>query len=145
MNNKFKLLHLALYAKGWYKRFNPKSKRKTIWDDIRQTMIGDDYSGEFMTKHDMVSVILNQCQKIQTPSLQNLSILLTEISEENIWKYGYRFDKYDYWEAILYYCLSNIRMMSNDDYEPLPSPDPKVLPLAHGISLKKINQIIHKK
>jgi len=53
---KFTLHHAALYAKGWYKRYQ---KKRTIWDDLKIIMTLDGYSGEYMSKGDIVSVMLN--------------------------------------------------------------------------------------
>lgn len=157
-HSKFKLLHFALYSKGWYKKFHPKSKRKTIWDDLKCTMTADDYSGEYMTKSDIVFVILDHCNRIDKPTFKDLIQIISGIAKENCWKFGYytiencnwakdrleylTFPEYDYWEAVVRYCMSNIANLSREELgiDSFPSPDPNVLPISNNIKQKKLTE-----
>jgi len=58
---KFSLLHITLYAKNWYKRYH---NGNTIWDDLAVMFELDDYGGKYMTKNNMVNVMLIQCQRL---------------------------------------------------------------------------------
>lgn len=153
---KFPLSHTALYAKGWYKRFNPKStKRKTIWCDLRQTLSADGYQGELMTEHDIMAVILHRCQEyIDSNDFANLVSLIDGIKPENCWKYGFYTKEYvrDCWmfikdrekmlmelpdwsmnEAVVWYCLSSMARLDRTRLEPDIKPSPEVLPLANKV------------
>ena len=149
--NKFSLYHTALYAKHWYKRGN-------IWEDLRKTLTMDNYSGEVMSKDDIVRVILNQCERIpETRAFHSLYEFAMGISPMECWKYGYytkehtwtRYCKsspdYDYHEAIVRYCLSNISIRSYEELgcDKFPAPDFKkcLRKASRSITVKKINAV----
>ena len=153
----FSLLHFALYSKHWYKRFDHKgrSKNKTIWDDLRKTMTADDYQGDLMTKSDIFTVVLHQCQRINQRCFTDLVEVINGISVGYSWKSGYytkectwvrdceNLPDYDYYTAVIYYCLSSISCLSCEEMgiEKLPKPDYKnVLPRKKGIKDKRINE-----
>jgi hypothetical protein len=114
---KFSLFHVALYAKHWYKQ---EHGGNTIWDDLKVMFTLDDYQGEFMNKNDMVNVLLNHCQCLKVRAFTDLTQFVSGIAEENSFKFGYLTDgywlqskgevlpKWDYKEAIVRYCLSNL-------------------------------------
>lgn len=130
---KFNLLHITLYAKGWYKR---EHGGNTIWDDLKVMFGLDDYQGEFMTKNDMVNVMLNHCQLLDVRAFTNLTMFASGINKDNSYKNGYlyqgmRFQKedtthpeWDYQEAIVRYCLSELRFLGKDELPcKLPKPN----------------------
>ena len=80
---KFTLYHVALYAKGWYKREN----KKTIWDDLRVILTLDGYYGEVMDKSDIVGNILNHCSRLNLSAFKNLGQFADGISPTFCWKY----------------------------------------------------------
>lgn len=147
---KFKLFHLALYSKGWYKKFNPHqhSTRKTIFDDLSITMTADGYMGSYMSKSDIVRVMLKHCQLLDENRFKDMSLLVEGIAPHNCWEYGYytkdnyswvnkkqneRLPEYDYYTAVVYYCLSVLRFCGKEHFE-LPKPDYKnCLPRKNGI------------
>ncbi len=149
--NKFKLNHVALYAKNWYKQ----SSKSTIFDDLKKCLTCDNYNGEFMTNNDVIYIILNHCQKIKTHNFSNLVEILNGVSKENCWRYGYYtkdnypyytnkdgiLPEYDYHTAILMYCMSCLRTTTKEDLgiETLLSPDYKnCLPRRNGITDEKL-------
>ena len=155
MDRKFTLYHLCLYAKGWYKREN----KKTIWEDLQVIMSLDDYSGEYMDKYDIVSVTLDHCQRLNVRGFNELGLFANGIAPSQCWKFGYytkenamwvreneKLPTYDYYEAIIRYCLSNL--MSTDiktlvgEGGKLPRPDyTKGLPRKNGINEKKLKEM----
>lgn len=150
MKNDFKLLHATLYAKMWYETFKPKGKRTSIWDDLRVTLKADDYQSEFMNTGDMTTILLNNYCKLDSRYFTDLAFFVQQISERNCWQYGYYTQgqyplrqgsvPYDMNEAIVYYCLSNLRCMEADKLPPLPKPNFDVLPRRRGISNKTVNE-----
>lgn len=166
MKNKFTLHHTALYAKGWYKQYqnHPLSSRKEIWDDLRKTLSKDDYSGDIMSKNDILYVILHQLEQLDLQCFKPTT-LLSEIKDYNCWKYGYEtktnsfrgtIDKdyisklpdYDMDLAILYYCLSCIKLMDKKRLgwdEEKPYPDYKnCLPKPNRIKQKQYETVFQK-
>ena len=159
MEETFKLNHFALYSKHWYKRFNRngKSEHKTIWDDLKKVMTADGYYGEVMTKMDMVSIIVNHSTRLKIHAFRDMLTMLVGITDCECWKYGYYtktncdwinkeniddYPDYDYWEAIIYYCMSSV---CNTEIKDLPmgfvKPDYKnCLPRRNGISDKDIKR-----
>jgi len=135
MIEKFSLLHAALYSKHWYKKCSGKN---TIWDDLKKTMSADGYNGEHMTKGDIVQVMLHQCQLINHRAVTDLTEFVSGISKEGCWRHGYFtkdntpfqhknevLEEYDFYEAIVRYCLSSICMLSAEELGGvvLPAPD----------------------
>jgi hypothetical protein len=154
MVNKFPLKHLLLYSKGWYKKFNPNGKNKTIWDDMKAVFTADGYDGEHMTKVHIISVLLNRCQKLKDVRGFELLQFADGISDQNCWQVGYYVkgnkwqpsdEEYDYYTAILYYCLSVLRFIEPSNYDQLPMPDYKnCLPRKNGITDKDLNKFFGK-
>lgn len=151
---KFKLFHVALYAKGWYKREN----KKTIWEDLRVILSLDGYCGKHMEKGDIVGNILNHCQRLDMRAFKELTAFADGISRSYCWKHGYYttdhtwairkkevLPEYDYYEAIVRYCLSNIQCADMKELcviTNLPMPDYKNgLPRKNGISDKKLKEM----
>jgi hypothetical protein len=67
---KFSLQHTVLYSKGWYKRYDLKSNRKTIWDDLRIVLEMDGYVGTFIgdspeqVKNRISYLLVNQLERL---------------------------------------------------------------------------------
>lgn len=155
METKFKLYHLSLYAKGWYKREN----KKTLWEDLAVIMSLDGYSGEYMRISDIVSITLDQCQRLNIRGFKDLGLFANGISPSQCWKFGYytkenatwvrnneELPTYDYYEAILRYCLStlvcaDIKSLVGEGNK-LPRPDYKNgLPRKNGVTEKKLKEM----
>lgn len=151
MEKKFKLLHTILYAKDWYKRSN------NIWDDLKIILTLDGYNGELMTKTDIVSIILINCQLLDVKCFTDLLEFASGIDKNSAYKNGYEYQgmsfqkqgtsypEYDMYEAIIYYCISNLRFIETDLYGKLPHPDyVKGLKRRKGISNKILNEFFKK-
>lgn len=158
MEEQFRLNHFALYSKRWYKKFDKKGrgKNKTIWDDLRCVLTADGYCGDLMTKYDIVQIIVRHSTRLKHYPFREPITMLIGITDKEIWKCGYytktncdwvKKDKeflpdYDYWEAIIYYCMSAV---CNCEIKYLPiglvKPDyKKCLPRRNGISNKIIKE-----
>lgn len=157
----FNLQHTVLYAKGWYKRYDPKSTRKTIWDDLQITLEADGYLGcfegdsEAQIKNRIATLIVYQFERIpKEGSVGTLGDFYEGIKEYNCWKYGYitqdncwfREDlklaqpKYDYNEAVVRYCLSYFVSLKSEQWKKT-KPLSTVLPLTNGNSRKKMEEM----
>lgn len=160
---KFSLQHTVLYSKGWYKRYDSKGKRKTIWDDLAITLEMDGYMGTFIgdspeqVKHRITYLLVSQLERLPvTGHSRTLSNFYTEIKEQNCWKYGYytknngflRQDlnnnpEYDYNEAVARYCLSSFQNLDRNEWE-VCEPHYSKLPRKNGVTDKSINKILNK-
>ena len=155
----FRLFHVLLYAKHWYKRFDKlgRGERKTIFDDLRKCFTADGYMGECMSRYDVVDMLLINCQRVKLSAFSDLRQFANGVSDREVWKNGYFtktndvFNKnrdnnpdYDYETAIVYYCLSNLAC-SEIKYlgiDKLPEPDFKnCLPRRNGITDKSIKRM----
>lgn len=126
--DKFGLLHITLYAKDWYAKGD-------LWEDLKVMFTLDDYSGEFMTKNDMINVILNHCQLLDVRAFRDLTQFASGIDKRNSYTNGYEYQgmpfqkegttypEWDYQEAIVRYCLSNLRFVGKDKLPKMPFPD----------------------
>lgn len=146
----FRLFHLVLYSKSWYKRFHPKSSRKSIWDDMRILLTADGYQGELMSKLDIINVLLRNCQLLNVRQFADITQIINGIHPKNVWKIGYvtkdhwtnpNDEEYDYYTAVIYYCLSVLHLIDRSTLsQSLPRPDRKVLPLNNGITQKQLDE-----
>lgn len=156
---KFSLQHTVLYAKGWYKRYNAKSERKTIWDDLVIVLEMDGYLGTFegdtpeQIKHRAAYLLVNQFQRLPNKGYANsLAAFFEGIKPYNCWKHGYytkqytflRSQKeidsspdYDYDEAVARYVLSHLCSLEKGEWTPC-APDYTKLPRRNGISNEKL-------
>ena len=158
---KFSLQHIVLYAKGWYKSYNSKGKRKTIWDDLKILIEADGYLGFNegdsleQTKNRISYLLVSQLQRIPlTGSSRTLSDFFESIKPHNCWKYWGYDTKQNCWsgkpkedlpdwdinEAAVRYCLSHFGNLSKNEWNHI-KPDKKVLPLANNVTEKKIKEI----
>ena len=151
VEDKFTLLHTMLYAKDWYKRSD------NIWEDLKVMLTLDGYSVDLMDKRDIVSVILNQCQSLKTKHFTDLLVFSGGVSKEEVFKTGYEYQgmpfqkegtiypEYDFKEAIIWYCISNLRFIGKEKISQLPHPDyVNGLKRRKGISNKTLNQFFNK-
>lgn len=137
---KFKLQHVVLYAKNWY------HKSDNLIEDLKKCLTGDNYSGEFFTKNDVLRVIVNQFEKLPYNQDRGLIAILNETKPQNCWKYGYYtkqhpvnfnpndLPEYDFDTACLYYILSVLRFMDSKEWIPCVPNFDKVLPRASHIT-----------
>lgn len=142
MENKFKLSHVVLYAKGWYKHSDD------IWEDLKKILELDDYSP--FDKMDVYSIILTAVQNSNIYRWTELKEILNGIHPNNCWKYGYYVEEnkdwvtksvkihtYDMPTAFIYYTLSNLRFMENKYWNP-KLPKIHKYPKGNNITLKSI-------
>jgi len=160
MSDKFNLPNLALYSKGWYQKEN----KQTIWEDLKIILTIDGFMGEHMDKSDIVHIILNNCQRINSSAFSLINYT-NGITPDNCWKTGYytkgcawlslKEDKegkaellpeYDFYEAVIRYCLSNIRFTPNDELGDVKLPKPDYthgLKRSKGVSKKKLKDFFN--
>jgi hypothetical protein len=130
---KISISHICLYAKGWYQ-----------WSD---NIIADvyklyciDYGNTIdkeVNKQRLARVLVNELSKLPTP-LVKLTHFLFEIEESKCASFGYytkkyfgeQYPEYDYYEAIIRYCLSILRFVEVE-YIDIKKPDAMILPIPH--------------
>ena len=79
--NKFKLSHVVLYAKGWYKITDD------IWEDLANILVLDNYNP--WNKSDVFSIIISAFQSSGIYRITELKEVLVRISPSECWKFGY--------------------------------------------------------
>ena len=142
----FKLGHVALYAKGWYKRSD------NIWQDLIQILKLDNYSP--FNKNDVWSIIVNRfCEECDVRMVD----MLNDICEDNCWKVGYFTDKhtwnvnyinnpkYDMPTATMYYILSHLRCTESIKIKRVIPKYSKYFKRPSNISLKQVIDMFNKK
>jgi hypothetical protein len=124
--------HYILYAKGHYLKHQQDG---TVWGDLKK--IHEHYYAiepQYIDNYDVIYGLL----KAVTESIHvNLIDFLSDISPNNCWKIwprNFTNDMYDYYEAVLYKCLSLLRhiLVLNKNGKQLINlgkPDPNILPL----------------
>lgn len=159
--DKFGLNHIVLYSKGWYKRYDIKSTRKTIWDDLVLLLEADGYKGTFIGDSDkqlqnrIAYLLVTHLERLPiTGNRRSLSNFYESIKEYNCWKYGYitkvnsfrdvkgqaELPEYDYNESVARYCLSIFGNLNKDEWSSC-KPDYNILPRPNNISDDKINSM----
>jgi hypothetical protein len=112
----FPLSHVALYAKGWYR------KSDNIFEDLRKILEFDNYTP--FTNADVVTILLRNYESSIKVSLVGF---INEIHPTNSWKTGYMtqesmFKKegkeFDLYESIIYKILSDVRFLSVNEWIP---------------------------
>lgn len=102
-NRIFTLSHVCLYAKGWYVKTND------IFEDLKKFLQLDDYSP--FDKSDVLSILIHRYEDIVDIDLLGF---LSDIHKDNCWKIGYPNNlEYDYYTAIIYKILSDIRFLES--------------------------------
>jgi len=142
---KFKLGHVALYAKNWYKRSD------NIWEDLKKCLSGDGYSGEVFSKNDVLQVILNNFEKIPNKHFTLMRYFHEGIKPSQCWKHGYitkdhtwftgsdKLPEYDIDEAAVRYCLSEFKLLHSKEWKAI-RPDFNVLPMADHLTLERVDE-----
>lgn len=147
---KFSLNHVVLYSKGWYKRYNKRGVRKTIWDDMQVLLELDGYTmwEETPNKYRIVELVLIHCQRLDKDCFK-IRNFYSGVCDSEVWKYGYStktnnfwnktqdYPDYDYQEAVLRYCLSNLCNLETEYWTPC-KPNYSKLPKSNNITDKKV-------
>ena len=149
----FELLHIVLYSKDWY----AKEHEQDIWADLRVIFTLDGYMGEHMTKNDMVSILLINCERLNMRAF-DLMNFANGIDKRNSYKTGYKYQdmpfqnegtnypEWDSQEAIVRYCLSELRFASSKKYPKLPFTDyVRGLPKSNDITIATLNKFFGRK
>lgn len=155
---KFTLSHLVLYSKGWYKTHDnhEKSPRKNIWDDLKQVLSNDFYmdmdKSGYEQRERITSLIVDRCSQINNNHF-SLNNFYVGISEGECWKYGYptiknnfyngNFPEYDYYEAVVRYCLSGLCYLSTNEWVVVKPDFKKILPRKNRVSQNKVEKLFN--
>lgn len=149
-----KLKHFALYAKGHYVMSDD------LISDLRKCFDADDYCGEYMTKHDMVTILTRNIAPLFRDAEHMTNLLLEGIDPKQCWKRGYYHSTdyrdaeqknrdgekhnqpYDMHVAVIKFFMSEIRFSDVKRLDGLPEPDDKVLPLTWVHELAKTHALI---
>lgn len=136
-----KLKHFTLLAKNWYKVIGNKYENpEVIWDAVKQVLQADNYLPE--NKRDCLDIIIHNVTPFIKKDMAVYTMeMLNNIDPRFCSSIGYYTKDhegsnpkstltYDYQTAILYHFLSITKFMTSDITNPLPIPDPKVLPVA---------------
>lgn len=110
MENKFKLSHLALYAKGWYNRSD------NIWEDLKKILCLDGYTP--FTNGDVYSIILGKVQECPSYRWTELREVLIGIHPNNCWKFGYYVKNNSFW-SVLFMTSGNYQVLKYKKYPEL--------------------------
>jgi hypothetical protein len=106
--NKIKLSHTVLYAKGWYE------KSDNIIEDLIVTLKLDDYTA--FTKRDVCIIIINEFHRKKKHF--DLIHFLKDIHPSRVDMIGYPNNiEYDLHLATLYYVLSYFKFLDKDQWE----------------------------
>lgn len=144
-NEQFKLSNLVLYAKGWYMQTDD------IWEDLKKILELDNYTP--FDKMDCYSIILTNVQNSGIYRWTELKEIMNGVHPNNCWKYGYyveenkdwankntKINKYDLPTAFIYYTLSNLRFMENNQWKPV-IPKFNKYPKNKEITFKKVYNV----
>ena len=141
----FKLSHLVLYAKGWYKHTD------NVWEDLIKILELDDYTP--FNKMDVYSIISGKFQEFEHRSSE-LKEVLNGIHPNQCWKFGYytntcdlvenykSLPDYDMPTAFIYYVLSSLRFLDNEQCV-LQTPKYKLYSRPEHITLKKVIEVFN--
>lgn len=159
---KFSLQHTVLYSKNWYKSYNIKGKRKTIWDDLEIVLKADKHDYLFSSDNDVQKqnriTYLLVVQLDRIPKLGYIGTLAEfyeSIKDCNCWRYGYitktnsldtnkniKLPDYDYNEAVARYCLSFFSNLEKEQWNVI-APNKSILPLRNNIKQSKIKLLFN--
>lgn len=139
--DKYNLSNVVLYAKGWYKITD------NVWDDLIEILKLDDYTP--FHKNDVYSILINSIDKKEFNSNFNqLKEIMFGIHPSECWKVGYytkgctwtketNLPEYDMPTAFVYYILSSLRFINNDQWIPT-TPKYKKYPKNPEVTLQKV-------
>jgi hypothetical protein len=151
MENMFRLTNVVLYAKGWYK------KTDDVWQDLIKILELDNYTP--YDKMDVYSIIISAFQNSNIYRITEIKEVLNGIHPNNCWKYGYyvkansqwsngktinELPDYDMPTAFIYYVLSNLRFIDNNQWNP-KLPKYKKYPKSKDITISKLYDLFVKK
>lgn len=123
---KFKLAHIALYAKGWYQ------KTDNIYADLKKILVLDGYTP--FSNNDVFIILSNHFEKSDLHPHNSLQRTIQSITRDECWKCGYytrdhkwvknheSLPEYDMEIAFIHYVLSSIR---NTEMDKIQSAIPK--------------------
>jgi len=145
--SKFKLSHLTLYAKGWYKNSD------NVWDDLIEILKLDGYTP--FHKGDVYYIVSSRFSEFDCRQSE-LREVLQGIHPNNCWKSGYYTEgcnwvensdtlpKYDMPTAFIYYVLSSLRFLDNKNWN-VVTPKYKLFPKNPDIKTKRVIEHFNKK
>ena len=143
----FPLTNVVLYAKGWYKTTD------NIWEDLKKILELDDYTP--FSNNDVYSILISSFEKFDTQA-SNLREVLIGITPSECWKAGYyvkghnwikdedTLPEYDMPTAVIYYILSSLRFLDNEQWI-VRTPKYSKYPKNPEIATKKIIEQFNKK
>jgi hypothetical protein len=149
-----KLKHFALYTKGHYVMTDD------MIADLRKCFDADGYCGEYMTKHDMVTVLTKNIAPLLRDAEHMVSQLLEGIDPRQCWKRGYYHSTdyrepaarlrdgdlhnqpYDMYIATIKFYMSEVRFKTVEELGGLPTASRSVLPLQCDDQIAKITALI---
>lgn len=147
MENKFRLTNVVLYAKGWYLITD------NIWDDLKKILELDGYTP--YTNSDVYSILLSAVQESKIYRWAELKEVMIGIHPNECWKVGYyikgnnwiknsdNLPEYDMPTAFIKYVLSNLRFMSNENWNP-QMPKVTKYPKGTDITIRKLFDVFNK-
>ena len=143
----FPLSNVVLYAKGWYKTTDD------VWDDLKKILVLDDYTP--YSNSDVYSILLKKFDNFDIQASQ-LREVLFGITPQECWKVGYytkvytwvdgsnNAKEYDMPTAFIYYVLSTLRFIDNEQWKPI-TPKYSKHPKKPNIETKRIIEMFNKK
>lgn len=132
-NEIFPLGHVTLYAKGWY------NKSDDVFEDLKKILILDDYTP--FSNNDVLSILINNYNKYFNI---NLLEFLSDLHKENCWKISYCAENYDYYTAIIYKILSDLRFIEAQSFKKAIPKYSIQNPRSKNISLQKVIEVFNK-
>lgn len=139
VENKFKLSHVTLYAKGWYKHTDD------IWADLMKILELDGYQS--FDRRDVYNILVNSVQNSNLYRWTELREVLNGIHPDNCWKVGYWTKgcafgpennvEYDMATAFVYYVMSNLKFLETEKWTPV-IPKYKRYPKSDNITIRKV-------
>jgi hypothetical protein len=148
--SKIKLSHVVLYAKGWY------HSTDNIVRDLQFALTLDGYSGEFFNKGNLANILVESCSALSNEIFHfKTTEILNGIRPEFSYKTGYyhnsspdwctrdewRKGDYDYDLAIINYCLSGLRFLDKERWNPIKPTYGKGLGKPYRIKKKDVEEM----
>jgi len=147
--SEFRLKHVVLYSKNWYKRDN-------IWKDLQILLDADGFNTMWKKEppiNDITRIIIEQCMKLEVRWILTYEFF-DGIKDSNIWKNGYttrtnywsedreKYPEYNVDEAAVRYCLSNLCCTEIAAFtEGLCKPNFDLLAKGSSVTDKKVEEV----
>jgi hypothetical protein len=145
----FKLSHLVLYAKGWYKQTD------NVFEDLKKILELDDYSP--FGSGDIYSIIASAFQEFDCRQSELFQVM-RGIHPSECWKSGYYVKQNHQWSnqkiedlpdydmptAFIYYVLDSLRFIDNKKWK-VKTPKYKQYPRNTNRSVKDVIEIFNRK